>query len=56
MRIKATRKLYKNSEYTYSINLSPEMVKKMKWREGQKLTIIASQKTGKITIKDWEEK
>ncbi|MFH1611686.1 MAG: hypothetical protein ABH887_00205 [bacterium] len=55
MRIKATRKVYKKTKYSYAVTLSPKMMKNMGWREGQKLVVIASQKTGKITIEDWKE-
>lgn len=55
MRIKTTRKLFKNSKYSYAVTISPRIVKELRWRNKQKLTVIGSGKTGKIIIKDWEK-
>tara|TARA_Y100000310_G_C20680545_1_gene815686 strand:+ start:1225 stop:1395 length:171 start_codon:yes stop_codon:yes gene_type:complete len=56
MKIKAVRKLGKNTKYSYSINISAKMIKALGWRTGQKLIIEASSKLGRILIKDWERK
>lgn len=53
MRIKIIRKLFKNSKYSYAVCLSPNMVKKLGWREKQKLIVEADINTKKIIIKDW---
>lgn len=56
MKIKATRKLYKQTKYTYAITLSSKMIKLLKWREGQKVDLDVSSKHKRILVKDWKPK
>jgi len=51
--IKFIRKIIKNGRGSYYINIPKEMVKSMKLRERQKITI--SQRGKKIIIEDWEK-
>lgn len=50
---KYTRKLTKASSHSYVITIPKELIKKFKWREKQKLEIVANDKTQKLTIRDW---
>lgn len=52
---KESRKLIKNSKYSYSINLPKEMVEKYGWKSKQKLT-IEDKGRGVLEIKDWRKK
>ena len=54
MQIKTIRKLFKKSKYSYVICISPDIIKKLGWREKQKLILEADTKTKKIVIKDWK--
>lgn len=53
MKIQNVRKLFKKTKYSYAVCISPNIIKKMGWREKQKLIVEADTKTGKIVIKDW---
>ena len=53
MKIKAVRKLGKNSKYSYGILIPPNIVRALKLREKQKLVITGDTRTGKIVIEDW---
>jgi len=46
------RKLTHLGKYTYYITLPPEIVRKLGWRERQKLTVRQSGK--RIVIQDWK--
>ncbi len=47
------RRLLANSTGTYMVSLPINMVRNLKWRQGQKLTIRESGK--KLIIEDWKE-
>lgn len=48
-----TRKLSKQSNGSYSVTLPIEVVRELKWRDGQKLVVRKS--GGKIIVEDWKE-
>jgi predicted transcriptional regulator len=48
---KKTRKIMKNDRGNYYVNIPKEVVRKLKWRENQKVSVENIGKT--ITIKDW---
>jgi len=48
-----TRKLIKNSRGSYYLNVPKEIVKKLKWRDNQKIALKRSGK--KIITSDWEK-
>lgn len=50
---KKTRKIMKNERGNYYINIPKEVVRKLKWQVGQKVTVANIGKT--IEIKDWKE-
>jgi antitoxin component of MazEF toxin-antitoxin module len=50
---KNIRKLTKASSHSISVTLPIEMVKKLKWREKQKVVVDLKGKT--IFIKDWKK-
>ncbi|HFC76654.1 MAG TPA: hypothetical protein ENJ27_00250 [Candidatus Moranbacteria bacterium] len=52
--VKIVRKLNKNSEYSYSINIPKEIVEKYKWKSKQKLT-VEDKGRGSLEIKDWRK-
>ncbi len=52
---KIIRKLNKNSQYSYSINIPKELVEKYSWKAKQKLT-IEDKGRGVLEIKDWRKK
>jgi len=56
MKIKKTRKLFKNSKYSYAVSVSPDIVRALKLKAGQKVVITADTRTGKIVIEDWQPK
>lgn len=47
------RKIIKNSRGSYYINIPKELVKELKWREKQKLTLKLFGKS--IKIDDWKK-
>jgi len=53
MKIKAVRKLGKNSKYSYDLCIPLEIIRGLKLKEKQKLVITGDTKTGKIVIEDW---
>ncbi|NQU77263.1 hypothetical protein HQ544_01045 [Candidatus Falkowbacteria bacterium] len=55
MKIRAVRKLGKNSKYSYGILIPPRIIRALKLREKQKLVIIADTKTKRIIIEDWKK-
>jgi len=52
---KIIRKLNKNSEYSYSINIPKDIVEKYGWRSKQKFT-LEDKGRGALEIKDWRNK
>lgn len=52
---KIPRKLNKNSQYSYSLNIPRELVEKYGWKAKQKLT-IEDKGRGSLEIKDWRKK
>ena len=52
---KYTRKLNRASSHSFVINIPKEVVKKYKWREKQKMSLVDWGR-GKITIKDWKRR
>ena len=53
---KFTRKIQKVGTHSYAVVLPKGVVKKLKWRERQKLTIVFNSKKETILIKDWNPK
>ena len=51
---KIIRKLNKNSEYSYSINIPKDIIEKYGWRAKQKLT-LEDKGRGLLEIKDWRK-
>lgn len=51
---KHVRKIVKNGRESYYINIPKEIVRELRWRERQKLTIRRSGE--KLVIEDWKEK
>lgn len=51
----ATRKLTKNSEYSYSVSIPKEVVDKYGWRAKQKLT-VKDKGGGLLEIRDWKRR
>jgi predicted transcriptional regulator len=49
---KKTRKIMKNERGNYYVNIPKEVVRKLKWRENQKVSVENIGKT--ITIRDWK--
>lgn len=47
-----TRKLYKTKRGSVTVTLPIEMIRDLKWRDGQKVTF--RQSGSKIIIEDWE--
>ena len=56
MKIKKTRKLFKNSKYSYAICIAPDMVRALRMKAQQKLVVTADIRTGRIVIEDWKPK
>jgi len=52
---KIIRKLRKDSEYSYSINIPKDIIDKYGWKSKQKLTIEDNGR-GVLKIKDWRRK
>jgi len=51
---KEIRKIVKNGRGSYYINIPKEIMKELRWREKQKLTV---RKSGdKVVVEDWKEK
>ena len=50
---KETRKIVKNGRGSYYINIPKELLKELKWRERQKLTVRKS--GSKLIVEDWKE-
>ena len=48
---KKTRKIMKNERGNYYVNIPKEVVRKLRWQEGQKVVVISEGKM--IVIKDW---
>ena len=48
-----TRKLSKNSNGSYAVTLPIEIVRELRWRDKQKLTVRKS--GNKIIIEDWKK-
>jgi len=48
------RKIVKNSQDTYYISMPKNILKNLKWRDGQK--VVVKQVGDKIVIEDWKEK
>ena len=48
-----TRKLSKNSNGSYALTLPIEIVRELRWRDKQKLTVRKS--GNKIIIEDWKK-
>ena len=46
------RKIVKNGRESYYINLPKDIVRELKWRERQKLTVTRRGK--RVIIEDWE--
>ena len=51
---KFIRKITKKNRYSYATGLPKKIMDKLKWRDGQKITIRQSGK--KIIIEDWQPK
>jgi antitoxin component of MazEF toxin-antitoxin module len=47
------RKITKVGKYSYGITFPKELVKNLKWRERQKVTV--KQKGSKLIIEDWKK-
>ncbi|NQU77713.1 hypothetical protein HQ544_03375 [Candidatus Falkowbacteria bacterium] len=56
MKIRKKRKLFKNSKYSYAVSISPDIVRALKLKAGQKIIVTADTRTGKIVIEDWKPK
>jgi len=52
---KFIRKLTRTSSHSYSVNIPKEIVKKLGWREKQKLEIIWDGKSESFKVKDWKK-
>ncbi len=50
---KEVRKVIKNGRGSYYINIPKELMKELRWRERQKLTVRKS--GGKLVVEDWKE-
>ncbi len=50
---KEIRKIGKNSQGTYYITIPKEMIKKLHFREKQKVVVLSNK--DEIIIKDWKE-
>jgi bifunctional DNA-binding transcriptional regulator/antitoxin component of YhaV-PrlF toxin-antitoxin module len=50
---KKTRKIMKNDRGNYYVNIPKEVVRKLKWRENQKVVVENTGLT--IIIKDWKK-
>jgi len=51
---KNIRKLSKTTRGGYLVRLPIDFVKKLRWRDGQKLDLSIDEKRGKIVVRDWE--
>ncbi len=51
---KSVRKLGKVGKYSYAITIPGEFIKKLKWKERQKL--VVSLKGKRLVVEDWEKK
>ena len=47
------RKLTKNGRNSYYINIPIDIIRQLKWRERQKLTVKLSR--GKVVVADWKK-
>lgn len=47
------RKLNKTAKVSYSVVLPKDIVRNLKWREGQKL--VVTQDEDRVIIEDWKE-
>ncbi len=56
MKIKAIRKLFKNSRYSYALTIPPAIIRGLRLREKQKLIIEGDTRTKRIVIRDWSRK
>lgn len=45
------RKITKVGKYSYSVTIPKDMIKKLGWKERQK--VVVKQKGKSITVKDW---
>ena len=50
---KETRKIIKNGRGSYYINIPKEILKALKWKERQKLTVRMVGK--RLVVEDWKE-
>tara|TARA_B100000745_G_scaffold163780_1_gene107164 strand:+ start:427 stop:591 length:165 start_codon:yes stop_codon:yes gene_type:complete len=50
---KYTRKLTRASTHTYTVTVPKDIIKKYKWKEKQKLSIV-DEGNGKVVIRDWK--
>jgi len=50
---KEVRKIVKNGRGSYYINIPKELMRELRWRERQKLTVRKS--GGKLVVEDWKE-
>ena len=50
--MKATRKINKTAKRSYSVVIPREFIRKLKWRERQK--VVLSLRGTTVTIKDWK--
>ncbi len=49
---KKIRKIIKNPRSNYYVNIPKEVVRKLKWRENQKVIVVQDGET--IIIRDWK--
>lgn len=52
---KFTMKLQRKSTHSYGLTIPKELVREFKWRERQKLDLIADNKKQQILIRDWKK-
>jgi len=55
MKLSTTRKIFKNSKYSYAVTVPPEMIRVLKFREKQKVVLEMDTRTKRIVIKDWKK-
>lgn len=48
------RKIYKTGDYSYSLTIPKDLIKKLGWREKQKVVVKLSGQG--LKIRDWEKK
>jgi len=51
---KFTRKIARSSSHSYAMNIPKEIMKKLKWKERQKVEIVFDEKKKSFIVKDWK--